>query len=680
MHIGTDKDKNAKKSAVARRLAALAFCAIFATATCPVLGAVVGTQCEQAYAAGQTIDDVKAMIDELSADANDYSAADLERVEVIKAAYDSLSDEDKATLDVETTHSGSTQSYGRVLESACWTVWSFAEPDNSTTLKDNTYDAYSNPALASQYSKGKSTSSRQRPWSVKNVMVTNGKAYATLYVESTTYSGVMLHGKVYPRTNTSGNCEFANVPIDLNTTFYFNGISTSMPLPIAFSLTTEIDESAEQPDDGSAAIERVKRLIEALPADPYKVTSEHAGIIGDAQVAYDALPDEGKQAIDDESLYNSASYGRVLEGDLWALDSLNPIDNSTSLPDGIYENKETVTDAKGNVLYTGLIANNAHMGKSDSARGKTFTVKRVTVKGGKAMALIEHTSTYSDTLKIGGQIYKNLSASGNSSFEIPIDLNSTMHFSYMGKSAGDNAIAIAFEMTTSIDEATAKPNVDPSQESDGGGDSGGSGNSGDNGPGSGSGNGDSGSGGNSGSGGSGSGGSSGTTDPSAAWQAAVEAMREAFAKAQEEANRLVAEANARAQAALDEAKEKAGSLESRGSTGASSARQTGSSSAVQGSSASSSAARKSTAGQTSANPANSSAASQKEKTSKSAGSATDALEAEEGVDALAMAAGASKKDEGAGVAGPLSLAALPVGAGAGALYFVFRYRRDEKNL
>ena len=77
---------------------------------------------------------------------------------------------------------------------------------------------------------------------------------------------------------------------------------------------------------------------------------------------------------------------------------------------------------------------------------------------------------------------------------------------------------------------------------------------------------------------------------------------------------------------------------------------------------------------------------QKEGASKSANTAPEApearkaQEAEEAVDALAMAINDSEKERDPGLAGSLSLAALPVGAAAGALYFVFRYRRDEKNL
>ena len=204
----------------------------------------------------KTVDEVAAEIEALSADARDYTEADREKVEAIKADYDALSAEDQADLDDRCTHTGTGQPLGRVLESALWTVWSFDEADNSTTLANGTYDKSSTPALSSEYSKGKSTSSRQKAWSVKNVTVENGKAIATIAVESDTYTEILLHGTSYERSGgTNKTSEFADVPIDLNSTFYFNGVSSSMSVPIAFSLTTSIEEPAEEQPAGPERID-----------------------------------------------------------------------------------------------------------------------------------------------------------------------------------------------------------------------------------------------------------------------------------------------------------------------------------------------------------------------------------------------------------------------------------------
>ena len=190
--------------------------------------------------AAYTIDEVKAMIAELSEDPTEYTLADREKIEQINTAFASLSEDDQAVLDTETPDG--TQPYGRILETAYWGVLACEEVDNTTTLKDGIYDASTVPALGSTYSKGKSTSSRQKPWSIKSVTVENGKATAVIAVQSSSYTKIWTQGKYFDKTNTSGNSEFAGVPIDLNGTLYLAGVSSSMPRPIAFSITNEIAE------------------------------------------------------------------------------------------------------------------------------------------------------------------------------------------------------------------------------------------------------------------------------------------------------------------------------------------------------------------------------------------------------------------------------------------------------
>ena len=235
-------------------------------------------------AAGKTVDEVAAQIEALPADAREYTAADRQRVEAIQHDYEALSKADQAALDNRTSHPETGQPLGRVLESALWTVWSFDEADNTTTLPNGIYNATSEPALNSEYSKGKSTSPRQKPWSVKEVEVRDGKAYATITVESDSYSGIMLHGTVYAPTNTSGNCEFADVPVDLNSTFYFNGVSTIMPVPIAFSLTTFIDELEEEAEK-DADYTAVDAALAKIPADLSIYTEESVRRLTEAKNA-----------------------------------------------------------------------------------------------------------------------------------------------------------------------------------------------------------------------------------------------------------------------------------------------------------------------------------------------------------------------------------------------------------
>lgn len=531
-----------------------------------------------AVAQAATVGDVRTAIQKLSADPTDFKASDRARIEAIQADFESLSAADQAVLDNECSHSGTGQSLGRVLEVALWAVRSYDAVDNSTTLPDGTYDANSVPALSSEYSKGKSTSGRQKPWSVKSVTVKDGKATATLLVESTTYSGVWKGGKTYPRTNSSGNCEFAGVPIDLNSTFYFAGISTSMPTPIAFSLTTGIEE----PRDGSyvlgvtsvlktfgakgsamarltssdsagvaeetldvqlgmenALYDRVvypsvingalsdaeavlqgdgtfrlvlknagdaksfangkpiamkfrvamagvwversvtidvdagtiaiggdelgadiaKKMIEALPYDPWKVTTRDAEAIGLVESVYNALSSGERTGLDSE-LYRTTTYGRALEQAVWALRAQQAVDNSTTLADG---------------EYTGKVKSSSSIGKSLSERRRTFEVKKVTAAGGKATALIEYEGTSADLVLVGGQTYRHVNADeeARSQFEVPIKLNEPLYLVSFAKNPTDKTVGITYTLSTTADEASMKPD-----EAKGGSGNGGTGESG----------------------------------------------------------------------------------------------------------------------------------------------------------------------------------------------------------
>lgn len=256
------------------------------------------------------IDIVKEMISELP-NCTDVTEADRVKIESAAAAYDSLSAEDQATLDREvgTYAYNTSQPYGRVLEVALWGLWSFNPIDNTTDLADGTYDKTTTPALSSVYSKGKSTSSRVKPWSVKAVKVENGKAFATITVESDTYTHLWMGGVLYPNTNTSGSgdSEFAGVPIDLNSTFYFAGVSSTMPVPIAFSLTTTINESGEDPAEEKADYSAVYAALDKVPEDLSIYTDESVKALMDAidAVVYDkpaseqAEVDAMAQAIED---------------------------------------------------------------------------------------------------------------------------------------------------------------------------------------------------------------------------------------------------------------------------------------------------------------------------------------------------------------------------------------------
>ena len=201
---------------------------------------------EAAEGENDALQQVLDSIGELSNDPRDFTAADIDRVEAIQAAYDALSAEDQATVDSTFNHpSGDGQSYGRVLEAAVWAVRSY-ETDTSTTLAVGTYTA---PAVSSVSDKGKSDSSRTRNWWVESVEVSDdGQATAYIYVTSgaatasklTSYPSVWTGGQTIER-NSDNNYP---IPVDLNGTTYFGGISSSMPRPIMYTLNTTITEPA----------------------------------------------------------------------------------------------------------------------------------------------------------------------------------------------------------------------------------------------------------------------------------------------------------------------------------------------------------------------------------------------------------------------------------------------------
>ncbi|MBO4835911.1 MAG: sirohydrochlorin cobaltochelatase [Lachnospiraceae bacterium] len=192
-----------------------------------------------------SIEVVRTEIQALSADPSTFKAEDKEAVEEIWADFQALSAEDQAILDDECTHSGTGQPLGRVLESALWAIWSYEEVDNSTTLMDGVYTKTSEPAISSTSDKGKSTSSRVRTWTVTQIVVEDGKVTADLSVDSSSYPKVWIGGVEYEKQNTSGKTsDFTGIPIDLNSTFYIGGVSSSMPTPIMYAVTTEIEEPA----------------------------------------------------------------------------------------------------------------------------------------------------------------------------------------------------------------------------------------------------------------------------------------------------------------------------------------------------------------------------------------------------------------------------------------------------
>ncbi len=213
-----------------------------------------------------TIDDVKALIEKLPA--FEQVTADHEmQIVTAERAYNTLSAADQAKLDKEVSKNyaySTLQPYGRVLESAVWALEALAPVDNKTTLAEGVYNA--NSGLSSEYSKGKSTSPRNRPWSVNAIYVdADGNATAAVTVESDGYTYMRFGGQTYYNQAAEGeNCLFY-VPIEPNSKFYFGAYSTSMRCEIAFTLDNTLPASAT-PIDGSALISAIEAANDAHDA------------------------------------------------------------------------------------------------------------------------------------------------------------------------------------------------------------------------------------------------------------------------------------------------------------------------------------------------------------------------------------------------------------------------------
>ncbi|MBQ9001697.1 MAG: hypothetical protein IJ087_07585 [Eggerthellaceae bacterium] len=204
--------------------------------------------------------------------------------------------------------------------------------------------------------------------------------------------------------------------------------------------------------DDETPLAKACRLIDALPYDPYKVTLSDADAIHAAEEAYAQLSDAEQQQLDKKEAANGVlSYGRSLQCASWGLDALTPVDDATTLADGTYTTQVTST---------------CDMGKTNSIRGFKFTATKVTVKDGHATVTLEHATASPDTVSSGGVVYahSNTDETVHSTFDIPVDLNATFHISQMAKNRTDKTIAIPYEMMVAIDERTAVPDPEPSDE------------------------------------------------------------------------------------------------------------------------------------------------------------------------------------------------------------------------
>jgi len=239
-----------------------------------------------AFADDAAIENVKTLLDVIyPVDPITLEPTDTETINAIheaQAAFNALSTEDQETLNstpYDGTHvskPSSAKPWGRVLESAVWTLDLFDATDNTTQLPDGSYPN----GVVSVSDQGLYISSTVRTWGFRDIVVENGKAYGTLFPTTTkatdsVYTNMRMGGKVYnPDTDKEMTTEevligeepnersiLVHVPVALGKTMTFAAQGRSFG-KIPYRVTTTLDE----PVINQEAADNVAAVINALPA------------------------------------------------------------------------------------------------------------------------------------------------------------------------------------------------------------------------------------------------------------------------------------------------------------------------------------------------------------------------------------------------------------------------------
>ena len=186
------------------------------------------------------------LIEALPSDPYKITIADVCQIHDAQVAYESLTDQQRALVDVVPLPSG--VSCQRALEVAVWAVQSLAITDNSTTLADGVYYLKQGDMKTDM---GISVSHRNFYWSVMKIVVSNGKATATLKRSggNTPIASVYFEGRVLD-ANQDGT--FA-IPIALNSDMYFAtkprvDSTTDSTVGLIYHLNTTFDVANAKPD------------------------------------------------------------------------------------------------------------------------------------------------------------------------------------------------------------------------------------------------------------------------------------------------------------------------------------------------------------------------------------------------------------------------------------------------
>ena len=221
------------------------------------------------------------------------------------------------------------------------------------------------------------------------------------------------------------------------------GVQPAFAKEVFVQADDEGSKSSESKSDGAdgegsadveeAPLDKAKRLISVLPTDPDAVTEADRAAIDAAAEAYNDLNASDRDALDSIYLGKEQTYGRWLEAAQWGLEAQQPVDSSISLLDGDYSD---------------YVSSSSTMGKSTSQRARSWSVAKLVVVDGKAIATVRCSSESSFVnMRVGGVDYSATLVDGVPQFDVPLYVNGTTSFTIDANAIADS---IAYRITVSL--------------------------------------------------------------------------------------------------------------------------------------------------------------------------------------------------------------------------------------
>ena len=184
----------------------------------------------------------------LPSDPDAVTEADRAAIDAATDAYNALGKSDRDIVD-STLCPGTDHTYDRLLESAQWGLEAQQPVDNTVAILDGDYSAY----VSSSSTRGKSSSKRDRSWSVVKFVVEDERGIATVRCNTeSSFTNMRVGGVDYPTTSTDGVPQF-EVPLFVNGTTTFTVDANSVSSSIAYRITLSLPLQVASADEVDAA-------------------------------------------------------------------------------------------------------------------------------------------------------------------------------------------------------------------------------------------------------------------------------------------------------------------------------------------------------------------------------------------------------------------------------------------